>query len=55
MIFDLWSLAADEDEEDILYQVDDGVEIALERAKILSKYLQDLLFYVKKKASLGKN
>jgi len=44
--------AADEDEEDVLYQVDDGVEIALERAKILSKYLQDLLFYVKKKASL---
>merc|ERR1739838_732424 len=37
---------------DVLQKTDDGMEIALERAKVLSKYLQDLLLYVKKKAQL---
>ena len=39
---------------DVLQKTDDGMEIALERAKVLSKYLQDLLLYVKKKAQLGR-
>ncbi|XP_078488498.1 rho GTPase-activating protein 45 isoform X2 [Ciona intestinalis] len=38
--------------DELLQRMDAGLEMAFERAKILSKYLSDLMTYVKKKAHL---
>ena len=40
--------------DDLLHHRDSGLETAFERAKILSKYLGELIIYVKKKAHIGK-
>ena len=42
------------DTEECLLKLEFGMEMAFDRAKILSKYLGELISYVKKKANLGK-
>ena len=42
------------DTEELLLKLETGLEMTFDRAKILSKYLGELISYVKKKASLGK-
>lgn len=37
----------------ILKQLDSGVDKALQRAKVWSKYLKDIIYYIDKKAQLG--
>lgn len=41
------------DDDNVLNHVNDGMEIALERAKVLKNYMSDLLNYAKNKAKLG--
>lgn len=41
------------DDDNVLNNVNDGMEIALERAKVLKNYMSDLLNYAKNKAKLG--
>lgn len=43
-----------ENVDSVLHSMDTGLEMAFDRAKLLSKYLNELLIYVKKKAALGK-
>jgi len=40
--------------DSLLHQRESGLETAFERAKILSKYLGELINYVKKKSHIGK-
>ena len=37
----------------ILKHLDSGVDKALQRAKVWSKYLKDIIYYIDKKAQLG--
>ena len=39
--------------DEVLFKLDAGLDMAFDRAKILSKYLGELISYVKKKANLG--
>ncbi|CAK8685604.1 unnamed protein product [Clavelina lepadiformis] len=45
-------VSGSENVDDLLYQMESGLEMAFDRAKILSKYLNDLITFVKKKAHL---
>ncbi len=43
-----------EDLDGVLMKLESGVDIALQRAKIWSKYAKDIISYVDKRATLGK-
>ena len=42
-----------EDIDMVLHRLDDGVDVALQRAKAWSKYAKEILTYVEKKNALG--
>ena len=42
------------DTDECLLKLDSGVEMAFRRAKVLSKYLGELISFAKKRAHLGK-
>ena len=50
-----WCVVAlsQEDIDMVLHRLDDGVDVALQRAKAWSKYAKEILTYVEKKNALG--
>ena len=47
------SLTAEE-LDGVLLKLESGMDVALQRAKVWSKYAKDIIIYIEKRASLGK-
>ncbi len=52
--FSVTACLSPEELDDTLMQLESGVDLALERAKVWSKYAKDVICYVEKRIHLGR-